>query len=514
MKKNMFNTIYRLFTTLLIVAGLSSCDDYLDTIPTTSVPESVVIDNVENLQTLLNGTWSTYMDTYFTFANPGYASILRASDAMGSDVAVVRGRYGYLSPYDYLEMHTRVGTRVNAFWSILYTAINSNNIILANVDNIPGDDALRQQLKGQSLAFRAHSYLTLASFYQLSYLKDPDVKTAPIYTEPTGPQTVGNPKATLKEIFDLVIRDLTAAEALLDGYQRPASQKYKINKQVVQALLARAYLQTGNWEAAAQKAAAARTGYALMSGEEYGAGFNDLANAEWIWGHGQRPDQSVASYHFHFLDVTTPASYYYSFMADPHFKEYFEEQDVRSRLFSWDNAAPARYGLLRYAKFKFREDMTGDIVLIRAAETYLIQAEAYARLNRLEESASALNQLRTARNATPLSLAGRTQNDVIAEVLLERRKELWGEGFALADIIRTQGKVERRAYTTVNPQGETVPVRVTITLPDGRTQTVNAIGHTTTRTENNAGAEFTVNSPYYIFGIPENESNNNPNLNN
>ncbi|QNL52489.1 RagB/SusD family nutrient uptake outer membrane protein [Olivibacter sp. SDN3] len=497
---------------LLITFALGSCKDYLDTVPTSSVPESVVFDNVENLETVLNGSWRQYMDTYYTFANPGYASILRASDAMGSDVAVVRGRYGYLSPYDYLEMHTRVGTRVTAFWRILYSAINSNNNILAHIDDIPGDDALRNRLKGQALAFRAHSYLTLASFYQLSYLKDPDAKTAPIYTEPTGPDMEGNPKATLREIFDLVISDLSQAETLLQDYQRPGSQKYKINQQVAQGLLARAYLHTGRWAEAAEKAAAAREGYPLMNANEYYAGFNDLTNREWIWGHGQQPDQNTASYHFHYLDVTTPASYYYSFMADPHFKDYFEEDDIRFNLFSWDNSAPARYGLLRYEKFKFREDMTGDIILLRAAETYLIQAEAYARDGKLVEAAAVLNELRNARNATTLNVAGKAQDEVIGEILLERRKELWGEGFALSDIIRTQGKVERRAYTQINEQGEVEPIQVAITLPDGSTRTVTAVGHTTTRLQNNAGGEFTENSPYYVFGIPESESINNPNL--
>lgn len=504
--------IYKLSVTTSLLFALSSCDDYLDTLPTSSVPETIVIENVGNLETLINGAWRAYMDTYYTYANPGYASILRASDAMGSDVAVVRGRYGYLGPYDYLEMHTRTGTRVNAFWSILYTAINSNNIILKYVDDIPGDDSQRKRLKGQALAFRAHSYLTIGSFYQLSYLKDPNAKTAPIYKVPTSPQTTGNPRAPLADIYQLVIDDLVEAEKLLAEYQRPAAQKYKIDRQVVQALLARAYLHTGQWELAAEKAAAAREGYALMSASDYTAGFNDLGNGEWIWGHGQQPDQNTASYHFHFLDVSSPASYYYSFMADPYFKELFEERDIRHQLFAWDNSAPARYGLLRYAKFKFREDMTGDIVLIRAAETYLVQAEAYARLNRLEEAAAILNELRSARNASLLSLVGKSQDDVIAEVLLERRKELWGEGFALSDIIRTQGKVERRAYTTTNAKGETVPRQVTLTLPNGQQQTVDVIGHTTIRLENNAKGEFVENSPYYIFGIPENESINNPNL--
>src|SRR5690606_23599014 len=103
--------------------------------------------------------------------------------------------------------------------------------------------------------------------------------------------------------------------------------------------------------------------------------------------HPQRPDQSTASYSFHFLDVSSSSSYYYSFRADPYFKELFEPNDIRTRLFEWDTL-PGREGLLRYKKFVFRADMTGDIVLMRAAEMYLIEAEAYAETGDLSKAAA------------------------------------------------------------------------------------------------------------------------------
>lgn len=65
-------------------------------------------------------------------------------------------------------------------------------------------------------------------------------------------------------------------------------------------------------------------------------------------------------------------------MADPYFKDLFDTNDIRYSLFSWDGN-PGREGLLRYAKFKFKANLIADIVFMRAAEMYLIEAESEAR---------------------------------------------------------------------------------------------------------------------------------------
>ena len=41
----------------------------------------------------------------------------------------------------------------------------------------------------------------------------------------------------------------------------------------------------------------------------------------------------------------------------------------------------------------------------------------------------------------------KSQEDVINEILMERRRELWGEGFGITDVLRTQKAVERTALS-------------------------------------------------------------------
>ncbi len=489
-----------------LIIMVSSCNKQLNTSPTNAVSEEIVLKNITNLSKVLEGTWAAMMDDYYggTYSNPGYKSIALTSDAMANDVAIITTKYGFPAAYRFTQMNDKTQARVSAFWNQLYKIINNTNIVIANADKVPGDDNTKKVVKGQALALRANTYLTIASFYQFSYRKDSLAKTAPVYTVPTSDTTKGNPRATLKEIYTLVISDLQQAKSLLAGYIRPA--KYKIDADVVSGLLARAYLNMGWWLPAAQAADDALKNYPLMSPADYTKGFNDLSNPEWIWGHPEIPSQSDGSYSFHFLDVSSSSSYYYSFMADPFFGNLFESGDIRKTLFSWDGSAASREGYLQYKKFRFRTDQTADLVLMRSAEAWLIKAEGYARTNDLPAGAAALNQLRTTRGAKPFNLSGATQQDLIDQILIERRKELWGEGFGLWDIIRNQQAVVRKPY--VDAAGN--DIQVTITTPDGSTKSVPARYHTTLKFPD--GSPFVPNSPYYIFVIPQTEEQNNPNL--
>lgn len=493
----------------ILIAGamisLTACNKQLDTSPSDAVPEEIVLKTVANLNALSEGTWAAMMDDYYgnIFGNPGFKTIALVSEAMGNDVALITTKYSYAPVYRFTQMNDKTQSRLSAIWNQLYKIINNNNIIIANVDKVTGDATAKQVLKGQALALRAHIYLTIASFYQFSYLKDSLAKTAPIYTTPTTDTTRGNPKASLKAIYELIFSDLLEAKGLLAGYQRTA--KYKIDADVVNGLLARAYLNTGRWLLAAAAADEALKNYPLMPPADYSKGFNDVNNSEWIWGHPEIPSQSDGSYSFHFLDVSSPSAYYYSFMADPFFGEFFENGDIRKTLFSWDGN-PGREGHLQYKKFKFRADQTGDLVLMRSAEAYLIKAEGYARDNQVAEGAAALNALRSARGATSFNPVGATKEQLIEAILTERRKELWGEGFALADIIRNQLPVVRKPYVDGNGNDK----MVTVTTPDGTTKQVPARYHTALRFAD--GTPFVANSGYYIFAVPQAEEQNNPNL--
>lgn len=493
--------IRHIYIALAFTLLVSSCQDKLELDPTDAVADTEVFNSTKNIETVVNGTWRYLNDTYFTYANPGYSTVMRTSDAMGPDVAVTT-KYGYRDPYAFTDLNNKAATRVRAIWTLLYKVIDNANNIISKVDLAEGTQPEKDILKGQAKALRAFAYFNLASYYQFSYQKDKNALAVPIYTEPSTTQTKGNPKASLTDIYDLVISDLTDASSLLKDYNRE-DLKYKIDQNVVSGLLARAYLNTGQWQLAAKTAKEANEGYELMDAAAYQTGFNDITNKEWIWGHPQTAEQNTASYTFHYLDVSSPGSYYYSFMADPYFKDLFDGQDIRSNLFEWD-AEEGREGFLRYKKFKFRSNLTGDIVYMRASEMLLIEAEGNARANQTEAAIAALNQIRTARNAKPYQ-PGAGKN-LIGEILLERRKELWGEGFALSDIIRTQGNLVRKEYK--NTDGSAIMVN--ITKADGSQKQVAAQGHRVIKFPD--GTNFAPNSRYYLFSIPQLEEEQNPNL--
>ncbi len=487
---------------LIAIWSLTSCENELETAPTDQASGEEVFKTAESAETVINGTWAKFNDDGTTYANIGYSTVLRTSDAMGSDVAVLTNKYGFPTAYAFAEMVNSTAGRPQFIWTMLYSTINNMNNVIARIDGTEGSQAKKDQVKGQAKALRAFCYLNLASFYQFSYLKDKSALTAPVYTEPSTINSVPKKRASLEEIYTLIKSDLTEADNLLKNYTR--NNKDKIDRSVVNGLLARTYLNTGEWSKAAEAARTARNGFPLMTPEKYKEGFNDISNGEWIWGHGQNQEQSDASYAFHYLDVSSSGSYYYSFMADPYFKDLFDANDIRAQLFSWDGL-PGREGLLRYAKFKFKANLIADIVLMRAAEMYLIEAEGEARAGNITNAVAALNQLKSARHANPYS-GSPAQNEVVKAILTERRKELFGEGFSLSDIIRTQGTVERKAF--VDNEGK--PVKVQITTPDGTVKTVNGRGHSVLNLPDQSS--FVPNSRYYLFSIPQKEIENNPNL--
>ncbi|RXK86741.1 RagB/SusD family nutrient uptake outer membrane protein [Filimonas effusa] len=484
---------------VLLLTVFTACNKQLNTAPSNAVPEEILFRDINNLATIWEGTWASMMDDFYggTYSNPGFKSIGLVSDVMGYDVAVITTKYAFPATYRFQQMHDKTQARVTAFWNQLYKIINNMNIIIAHVDDVAGSESAKKILKGQSLALRAHIYTTLASFYQFSYQKDPDAKAVPLYTVPAADTTQGNPRASLRQIYQQVITDLTQAKTLLTGYSRPA--KYKIDLDVVNGLLARAYLNTGQWANAAASAGEVLKNYTLMSAADYSKGFNDVSNVEWVWGHPEIPSQSDGSYSFHFLDVSSSASGYYSFMADPYFMLLFNDADIRKSLFKW-NGATGREGFLQYKKFTFRQDETADLVLMRSAEMYLIEAEGYARNNQFTEAATALNTLRVKRNAPAFQLNSNTQPLMVDSILIERRKELFGEGFALSDIIRNQLPVVRKPYEDADHNA----IQVTVITPSGAEKQVASRSH--------EPLSLPANSPLFIFAIPQSEEENNPNL--
>lgn len=537
--------ILKYISICLLGSGLLvSCD--LDTIPTNYVDEESIYDNTTNIESALNGAYKYLNEASSTYQNRGYSGILRACDAMGSDMAI-NSKYGFKDHYTFVTMNSRTSTATNWAWDLLYTVINVSNHIITKTDAAEGPETDKRILKGEAYGLRGVCYLTLASLYQLP-TDNMSKRCAPIYTEPTTSATTGNPKSTVKQVYEQAINDLIEANRLLpDDYERWS--KFRLDQDVINGLLARAYLYTKDWanaEIYADKALKFNNGY-LMTEDEYNAGFNSVSNDEWMWGFPQGADQSTVSYNFHYLDVTSSVSYYFSFNADPYVKALFDDNDYRKKLINWgvdpnvdpsklDKTAPPE-AWMRFAKYKFRSNPNvGDALLMRVSEMYLIKAEAQAHQStKTGDAVTTLNILKNAREATPIA-GTPAQQDVIDAVLLERRKELFSEGFSLPDIIRNEQAVVRKEYVA-GDLGEKVfnendPVDMSdVPSTDSKFESIKKARKGTIQIKHSSGellwvkpkghrsftfpdkTNYVPNSPYYLFSVPQKEETSNPNLN-
>lgn len=497
----------KLLYTVAALSLLTSCSDsFFDTAPATQITTSEVFSSEANIDAFVNGSIRFLLENASTQANPGLPAIFLTHEVMGDDAIARDGRYGFRDSYPFRDPFDNTTTRARFIWALQYTSIDHANSILANVHLEESSKPSLKYLKGQAYALRAFNYLNLVRQYQFTYVKDPSAKVAPIYTSPTNPLTVPKPRATVQQVYDLIISDLKEAEKLLPGFQRKVKNRLDIN--VVYGLLARTYLTLEKWDLARDYAVKARSGYPIMTATQYTEGFNDVSNPEWIWGQPQTQTQNLGGYSFMSYIETTPyakdakgTNLYYgynSIIPDPHFIEKFTNGDIRKSLFEIaTQPSEAIYRSYRYKKFRNKHpNRDGHIVLMRSAEQLLIEAESKARLDDVDGAINTLNALRRNRNLPDLAKANYDKERIITEILLERRKELWGEGFRMYDILRLQ----------------TAPVRKETTekFIDDTGKEMSVLGHWITKFPD--GKSFFPNSTYYLFSIPDTEINNNPNL--
>lgn len=447
---------YAHFITAILLGILFSCSsDYLDHVPTESIDEKDAISTTENLYVALNGIHRSLYLRYESQGEGGVGAVMIQSDALGDDVVMTSSGNGwYNRDYQWLA-HTDANTGANLFPYRLFYRINRNaNVIINNVDAAIGPVEDKNVLKGQALVYRAYCHFQLVQLYAKRYqpnatnqqLGIPIVLTKELST-PT--------RASVEAVYTQINLDLDEAITLLEEYRR--SNKSHLNKQIAQGLKARVALVQGNWNTAANMAREARQGFTLMSRNMYRSGFNDYQNPEWMWGSHIIIDQTI-----YFANFGAFMSRNYSsanIRSNPKainstLYDQIASTDVRATLFDPTGQhldMPDGYVLLSafskrpYTSQKFlavsSSDSRMDIPYMRAAEMYLIEAEAKARLNEADAN-QVLFDLVTIRDPE-YKLSVKTGQELIDEIHLHRRIELWGEGFRFFDLKRTDAPLDR-----------------------------------------------------------------------
>lgn len=428
----MKNCIKTLIITALIALGTSSCEDYLETNPSSSVSDVSVFNTVQGAQAALNGCYYQ-MESGNGGAGRsddfGYPSHQMFQSVSGEDIIVWGGWYSY----DYsMWGHTRGDIfKSSSLWNFYYILINNANSVIAYTPGCTGDETEKKHVMGQAYALRGWAYFQLIRLYQQTYIIAKDLPGVPIYTEPTSDKTKGKPRGSVEQTYQQILSDLTTAETMLDGYNR-GNRKNRINTNVCQGFLAEVYLTMNNWAKAAEYAGKARTSYPLTSNDDYLAGFNNVNTASWMWGVAPTKDQNMGDYSpfAMWANWTRNGFTFQCFFLATNFVEMFDAEDIRASQFNyvWNQI---------YYSMKFRDtaDLLGNIVFMRADEMLFIESEALMRMNRENEGKTLLWELQEMRGAKKSEGTGK---DLIEALLVERRKELYGEGFDWFELIRNQ----------------------------------------------------------------------------
>jgi len=398
----------------------------------------------------------------------GFIMIAFSGDLEGADIVTANSGYNWFSICGTLTSRNADYANPYIRYAAPYNEIAAANDILNTYPSDTEDVETIHKL-AQARAIRAFAYLNLAPFFQFRYETSKDQPCVPIVTEKTVNFT-NNPRATVAQVYELIMEDLNWAIDNLEDYVRP--NKSRIDLQTAYGLRARANLYMGNWTEAAADAEKAAAGYMPASIEEVSSpSFYSLEEHNWIWGYDMTTDVA------HTNTYATASAWIRSFSGDGYsagtqvysrinnlLYDKIPETDVRKGWWvnkslespllenvTWDGVSGnevatleienVKLPFLPYTNVKFGMNVIGgtdnddDWPFMRVEEMILIQAEGYARGGQPEKGRQILEDfVKTYRDPSySADAAGRSLED---EIWYQRRVELWGEGFSNPDTRR------------------------------------------------------------------------------
>ncbi len=443
----MKSTYIKLVFFILIIAAFGSCsDDFLDKKPTEFVDYDGATKTTKNLMTLLNGIHRSLYLNYEDQSQAGLGGLMEQIDIAGDDVVFPITNGWFLQVYNWSASNNVNSTEIRFAYRTYYRIIRNANATDAAIGTVEEKNIV----KGQALLYRAFCHYQLVQLFGKSYVNGETNSQlgVPIIL------TVGSenfPRSTVEEVYAQINKDLDEANILLVGYDKPNNSHLDLC--VAQGLKARVALTQGNWAIAADYANKARSGKALMSADEYVLGFNDYNNREWMWGSHINEVQTQYFANFGaYMSRNFSSTVIRSCPKAINSKLYgmIPSSDVRSTIFDKTGkhtalALPSNFAKFPYTSQKFLAVSTGDsrcdVPYMRVAEMYLIEAEAKARLGSAD-AATVLFEFEKTRNPS-YTLSTNSGQALVDEILLQRRIELWGEGFRFYDLKRTNSALDR-----------------------------------------------------------------------
>lgn len=419
--------------------------------------------------------WATWHGDY------GYPSICMALDYSGQDMCCGSANDDHFSSFiDYKVGRGYTYLPTYTIWNTFYpTILNCNNLI----ESIPERDhsSDKDEYLAGAMCFRAFCYLELAQLYQYTYVGNKDKPCVPIVRDSmTADQMANNPRASVKDVYDFIMKDLNYAIASEQFQEFQRSSIALADLSVAYGLRARANLIMQKYDEASSDAenCLKASGASCLSRTEVNEpGFCEAGAKNVIWAElitennrcvttgicnwpsmlssfyldgytGVGAYRAMASSVYARIPISdvrkgwwlddnyqSPLLRAASYKAQPEYNDFISTITDKSNV----EHINVKFGT-RNSKFTTLAAATGDWIVMRAEEMELIKAECAAAKG---DGSVLENFVRTYRDPS-YTIKG----DLMDAVWFQRRIELWGEGFALLDLLRFQKSITERSASS------------------------------------------------------------------
>ncbi len=404
---------YKKLYSVICIAALTACSGLLDLEPETEVSDQGVISDKRTSLAALYGIYNNLQNSY--------TAVITAFNLAGDNLIT------YANPA-IIVPDRNVEDNGGAPFSASYVTINRANFIIHRVPGVIDNQFTtveRNQIIGEAYFLRALTYFDLARFYG----------GVQLITEPTERIDThkGVKRSSLAVTYEQVLEDLNQAEKLITN----VSDRSRATIHAVNALKARLYLYTEQWDQAEAYATKAITASGLALIKPYTAFYTTKLSNE-----------SIFEIVFTASDANT---YWRSYLSrdDGGNQTYVPEASLIGALRDPEQGGTRRQVLrestqeagLFAVQLYHKKDGTGSLFVLRLAEQYLIRAEARARKANADITA-AIEDIRAVQaraEVSPLTELSETPTatDILATIERERRLELAFEGHRFSDLVRT-----------------------------------------------------------------------------
>lgn len=458
----------------ILAASLSSCvNDWLDVAPSDGTDADAALTSSSDLAAARTGMYKAlkgnsslvdyYGQQFFVYGDVHAGDDYQYNNLGGSN----RASFYYDMNYQTASEFTSSTSSSNVAWKSPYIVIGRANRIIAAAEGGALSDAAEakatiDQYAAEAKVLRALAHFDLVRIYGKPYTEDQGASLGvPLVTEVL--ESNAKPaRSTVAEVYTQVVKDLT--EAISSNALATETEPGYVSVWGAKAILSRVYLNMGDYANALSVAEdiiknSKKSGAALWTRDQYFKAWDASTPNESEFLFRLNVAGSTDSNDLNGIGNLQQREGYKEMVATKKFVDMLtsDPKDVRNDMFLPAKAEKevAVYGTNKVFLNKLR-GQGGNlrnvtiVPIIRLSEVYLTAAECAFRNNDKTKAVEYLNDLVKNRTTTEASLAT-VDNITLERILIERRKELIGEGQRYFDALRNNETITR--YTSEADKG-------------------------------------------------------------